>query len=553
MDESLPHLSIQGPAGQRTVQLDPEGVTIGRSAKCDIVLDDPHLSRTHARVFRDPFERWILEDVGSRNGIWIKDEKVERLALAHQQRVILGDYMLTMLLSVAPDNLVEQTLDSDGPTSTWVDENQGNTVYGSADQSLSSKRLSDLNQAVDALAMAETQEQLYEQACRSIVTTEGGMAVVVQLNLPAAEPLTSPRILASWPQTNQGEPILGSEQPLSKRVLEAIRNQELPVMAGDLPMQENQMELTLVDTTGERVVYCARISHTQESLDVIYLQADPTAAREDMLDYVRAIAHQVRFTDRSLQLGEARAEQQKIEQQLHMARDIQMRLTPKPPADVSGVELGLVYKPALWVGGDFCDTWVLPDGQLAFVLGDVVGKGLPAAMVMASMHASLRTMLPFQIDLAETANHLSRYVQAHFATGTFASLVLGSFNPQTGVLQYVNAGHVLPMLRDAAGTVQELGQPMNPPVGLVDIPYTMDTALLQEGQGIVIVTDGVTETCAPGEEIIDVPGFQDAVERAPMDSAQSLAEGVDAIIEEIRQGLPPHDDTTIFTLIRRSQ
>jgi serine phosphatase RsbU (regulator of sigma subunit) len=259
----------------------------------------------------------------------------------------------------------------------------------------------------------------------------------------------------------------------------------------------------------------------------------------------------VGFLRKSLQLAEARAERRSIEGQLSTAREIQMRLTPKSLADVPGLDLAVVYKPALWVGGDYCDVWPLPGGRVAFAVGDVAGKGLPAAMVMTCLHAGLRTTLGFCPDLAEAVGHLNRHIETHMPDGTFVTLVLGVFDPADGSLRYVNAGHILPIRRDRTGEVVEVGEPRNPPVGLVQTTFDEDRAELDVGGGLVVVTDGITESGTRDGDLFGTDRLVQTLAAARGRTAGDIAGEVEDAATGFRQPLGQQDDVTVFAMFRR--
>jgi phosphoserine phosphatase RsbU/P len=256
------------------------------------------------------------------------------------------------------------------------------------------------------------------------------------------------------------------------------------------------------------------------------------------------------------------------------------------------VEVAVHYEPAMWVGGDYCDVWPLEDGRIAFAVGDVSGKGLPAALVMTNLQAALRTTLSFCRDLPEVMGRLSRHLEAHLPEGMFVTMVLGLLegregmdDGREGLLEFVNAGHILPMLRSPAGEVTELGTPRNPPLGIASGTYEMESLRLPAGAGLVVVTDGITECLSPAGEEFGVEGLRKTLAAAtrgiaPADAAasgvaatapasgaasggppdgppggppggQDLLSAVTRAMAGFRQTLPQHDDVTVLAIVRK--
>jgi len=119
---------------------------------------------------------------------------------------------------------------------------------------------------------------------------------------------------------------------------------------------------------------------------------------------------------------------------LSLAHDIQVQLTPKEINGNLGTDVAIFYKPAMWVGGDYCDIWTLEDESMAFAIADVSGKGLPAAMIMANLQAALRTTMRFCRDLSSVTEYINRHLVKNLTMGRFVTLFLGLFNWFFGII-----------------------------------------------------------------------------------------------------------------------
>ena len=544
------HITGKGPDAE--IPLDPTGVTVGRAPVCHVVLDSPRISRKHARIFQDPFGRWVVEDLGSRNGTWMGEQRVSTQALLPGECVTMGPFNLVL---VPP---LEQAIEAD-PTatsdSTIIEDDtadQTAMVTGAIDQydALSGVRLRQLNAIIDRLGDLSNPGDLYPEVCRSLARTPQTVAVVVRIPVGDDPPVKSPLILAS----HFGGRAVGSVEVtdenmhISRRVIEAVRSTGNAVMATSSQSSEQDMQLTVVDQRAPRAVLCSPLGAPTDIIDALYLDIPSGHATGEMLDFVRAVAYQVSFVRKSLLLSEAKAERRALDHQLTLAREIQSNLTPTDLAEVAGVDTGLYYKPAMWVGGDYCDMWALEDGRMAFVIGDVSGKGLPAAMVMSSLQAALRTTMTFCTDPAEAMGHLDKHLSDSMLEHMFITMFLGVFDSASGKLEYVNAGHILPILLGADGAAEPLGKPTNPPVGVFVGTFEADEKIIGPDAGVLVVTDGITEAMDPDGEEFGTKRLQETVASTAGKSAAEMVTLVNEAAADFRHDLPQQDDITIFAL-----
>ena len=543
------HISGKGPDAE--IPLDPTGVTIGRAPVCHIVLDSPRISRKHARLFQDPFGRWVIEDLGSRNGVWAGEERIASQAMLPGETVTIGPFELSLI--VPPEQVAaDPAATSD---STIIEDDTGDEtaiVTGAVDEfdPLSGVRLRQLNAIIERLADLASPGELYPEVCRSLARTPQTVAVVVRIPVADGPLDTVPPILAS----HFGGRAVGAVEPteenlhISRRVIEAVRTTGNAVMATSTRSSEQDLQLTVVDERAPRAVLCSPLGKRGETVDALYLDIPSGHATSEMLDFVRAVAYQVSFVRKSLMLSEARADRRSLDHQLTLAREIQANLTPTEIAEISGVDAALYYKPAMWVGGDYCDMWPLGDGRMAFVIGDVSGKGLPAAMVMSSLQAALRTTMTFCASPDEIMGHLDKHLSNSMLERMFITMFLGVFDPKSGKLEYVNAGHILPIVLASDGTARELGVPTNPPVGVFVGTFTAAEEIIGPDAGVLIVTDGITEAMDPDGEEFGTERLVETVAGVAGKTAEEMVTAVNEAAAAFRNDLPQQDDITVFAL-----
>jgi len=337
---------------------------------------------------------------------------------------------------------------------------------------------------------------------------------------------------------------------LSRRVLEAVRSTGNAVLATSIH-SEAEITLTIIDEHTPRAVICAPVSDVTDTVDLLYLDLPINTTTPDTFEFVKAVSRQIILTRKALILMQVKAERSILDDQLSLAQKIQAELTPTILQDVPGVDLALYYKPAMWVGGDYCDVWFLKDGHLAFAIGDVSGKGLPAAMVMSNLQAALRTTMSFCSELSKVMKHVNLHLIQNLPEGMFVTLFLGLLDPSTGTLEYVNAGHLQPLIIQPQSTVVPLGQPDNLVLGISDVSFRTNVETIQEAAGLFVFTDGITEARSSDDEEFGVKRVMNLLKTSGERSAKRIVDLVTKAVDDFRQSRPQQDDITIFTLFNR--
>jgi len=535
----------------RSVALNPKGVVLGRNPACDVVLDSRRVSRRHAVVFRDPFGRWLIEDLASRHGVWVGRERIRARAMLPGERFEIGPFSLAV--TPAGDRSVSAEA-SGASTAVFVDD--APTKIAPATQEsrvLDRPQIHRLNQIAGRLAELTDPDELYGNVCARLAGLLGGVAMV--LRLPGADQAFtgSPETLAcrfGESTEDLGERGRGNLR-LSRRVLDVLRDEGRAVLASSIHRADADLELTVIDHHTPRAVLAAPITDVGDRLDVLYLDVPGDCANASTLDFVEAVARQIGYACKGLLLAEERAERKALDRQLELARQIQAGLVPTEIQPVPGLDVSVHYQPAMWVGGDYCDTWELADGRVALAIGDVCGKGLPASLLMANLQATLRATTMFCFVAAETMAHVNRLIAQNLPEGLFVTLFLGMFDPASGALEYVNAGHLLPVAVRPGQAPSLLGRPENRPVGVHDGPFHGVVETLPPGTGLVIFTDGVTEAAGSDGEQFGMDRLQAAVGDISAVSAEGLVEAITKSAETFRQPLPQQDDVTVFALLYR--
>jgi sigma-B regulation protein RsbU (phosphoserine phosphatase) len=239
-----------------------------------------------------------------------------------------------------------------------------------------------------------------------------------------------------------------------------------------------------------------------------------------------------------------------LRHEVGLAAEVQRKLLPEGTVQQDGVELAALCRPAAFVGGDFYDLLPLPGGNLAITLGDVSGKGLPAAVMMASIQPLLRNLL------LRDSNHLSHVVAdlndsiwSSSSAERYSTLFCGVLNREHTQLTYVNAGHVPPfIIRQAEGRIEH---PMegNVPVGLMPgTTFDEQKVSLRPGDVFLCISDGILEARNSSDELWDESEVTNTLGKAGGLSAQQILTKLVQAVDDYAQGSDQADDMTAVVL-----
>lgn len=245
-----------------------------------------------------------------------------------------------------------------------------------------------------------------------------------------------------------------------------------------------------------------------------------------------------------------------MKRDLEIAKDIQAWLLPGAPLQIPGYQIAYATRPANTVAGDYYDVILRPgpsqsQDRILFVVADVAGKSIPAAMLMATFQASLRTLSTSGVPLAELVAGVNRYACSNSMGGVrFTTAFFAELDPLTGDIVYVNAGHNVPILRKNSGAVERL-EAGGLPVGIfADSSYQTGTTRLEPEDWLVIFTDGIIEAVnAKNEEY----GETELIAVVHRSSATAPAEMLRTLLVELDRfvgNTPQHDDMTCLLLKR---
>lgn len=238
-------------------------------------------------------------------------------------------------------------------------------------------------------------------------------------------------------------------------------------------------------------------------------------------------------------------EKQRLVKDMEFARTVQESFLPQTTPELAGYTFSAHYTPALEVGGDFYDFFHLDAERTGIVIGDVSGKGVPAALYMAKLGSDLRTLAFTEKDPASALVKLNVLLAERSRRGMFATLLYIELDARNDKLTLSNAGHLPPLIKKADGAVKKLSTSGGSPLGiLAGLTFGQETAVLDRGDTVILYTDGIIEAMNAKEELYGYERFEELVRKSSPDPEAMKA----AIIDDVNRftGLSPqHDDMTL--------
>lgn len=241
-------------------------------------------------------------------------------------------------------------------------------------------------------------------------------------------------------------------------------------------------------------------------------------------------------------------EQERLQRELELCRQIQNEMLPHGALRLGLTEVKGVSIPAREVGGDFFNYFLLPDGQMALLVGDVSGKGVGAALLMANIQATLRARLPLEHDLAALADAIDREVEHNTPRGVYVTLFVGILDPQPQTLRYVNAGHNPQFVLRASGEIDRL-QGTGMPVGLfAGHGYQERCIQLEDDDLLFFYTDGLVEAENEAREMFGAERLEALIVRSRNESVADTLARIERAVSDFRGAAEPFDDATMMAL-----
>ncbi|MCH2114060.1 MAG: SpoIIE family protein phosphatase [Pirellulales bacterium] len=551
MNDSMANLKIlQGAEPGREFDLKGDRWVLGRSPDCDVVLDVAAVSRRHVILSKEAGD-FFVQDLGSRNGTYINRQRViDRAQLHDGDKILICDVLFefrlppSALSGVSPggSSLLDPVNPSDVGASTimaTIDVKRA----GAAAWKSSAKPETQLAAMVEisnglsnTLSVKEILPKLLDSLFKIFVQADRGFVIM----RPCADgPLVA--VASKARRANQEE-----SMRISRTIVEQAMADKKAILTADAATDERfQMAQSIADFQIRSLICAPMISSDGESLGVIQIDTLNQLSRftDQDLQVLAGVANQASIAVDNAQMHEQAVQQQALQRDLEVASQMQHALLPSASPNVAGYHFFEFYESAYRVGGDYYDYVLLPDDRFAVVVGDVAGKGVSAAILMAKLSSDVRFWLAREPDPAQALGKINEAFSRPEWDDRFVTMIVAVVDPRAHELTLINAGHMPPMLRDASGNVLEIGgDQAGLPVGVVDdFEFETYRRTLQPGDFVTVFTDGFSEAMNSKRELYGIEKLIKVVGDKSV-GAHDLGQHVLSDVRQFAGDFPQSDD-----------
>jgi sigma-B regulation protein RsbU (phosphoserine phosphatase) len=540
-------LEVISPENTRSsVPVTPSPFLIGRGeAGNSLPIPDRRISRNCAAILRENGQ-YILEDRGNQLGVYLNGERIAKRTLKDGDIVTFGvenSYRL-VFRSASQGSTIEHLLTRVGRISTSESSPVG---------------LGKLNLLLEATMLLHSQlpldAVLESMLDRAITITNAERGLLLEATDSGSFQPRLARRAGGVSMPTEGF------SPTQTALRMAIESQT-GVITGDLQQADVALQgaQSIIAQRLRSVVAIPLYAMLRASsagsadqvqrgqfLGILYLDSRRPAAFSKLdRQILDALAVEAASILDNARLVERERQRQRLEQELSIAREIQQALLPRGFADFPHLSISAFNTPCHAVGGDYFDVFPMSDDRTAFVIADVAGKGIGAALLTTMLQGALSGMT-LGADPARVFRHINDFLCHHAEVGRYATMFFGMLDRE-GNLDYLNAGHPSPLLL-RRGEVSEIFTEGSYPVGLIpDAHYVSVRVSLEPGDTLVLFSDGVTEAADPREQMFGVPRLSEALvgqHETPLDKLQKRV--VDSV-ENFARGASQADDITLLLI-----
>jgi phosphoserine phosphatase RsbU/P len=537
-------------------ELTGDRVVFGRNADCTVVLNTPSVSREHA-IIRKIGGKYYIEDMNSRNGTEINGPtnkiKVRTLLKDGDQITICGNTMAFYEVAPKPklpDHMAAEAGDD-------LDDTDNSTVEATIQPS-SSKQILEA-QPAERLAML----------------LEVGVELTQTTRTDDLLPKIVDKLFQVFRQADRGFIILKEDDKLlakvirtrragqddttrfSRKIVNRCMETGQAILSEDASADEQfNMSQSIADCKIRSMVVAPMTSRNfSESIGVIQLDTQDRFKKftQDDLRLLVAVATQAGVALENARMHEIEVAHAEIERDLALAHKVQNIFVPKKFPQVAGYEFYAHYKPAQEIGGDYYDFIPLQQNRLGVMIGDVAGKGIPAALLMAKVSSEARFCTITEPNLASAIGKLNEQLQEAGMLDRFVTFGACLLDTQNHAITVASAGHMPPIVYRAATRTYEDGCTKDQtgfPLGIMEgMSYDTNTLTLGPGDCVLLYTDGVSESKNKVEKDFGTDGILAALNAGPI-TPKAMGERLVDAVQRHAIDRKPHDDLTVVTFGR---
>ena len=529
-----------------------ESLIVGRTSDCGFVISDPSASRHHMEILADDSGyRW--RDLDSTNGVFINEEKRTGGALAPGDRIRIGETVL--LFEIRENDLLADH--EAGPMATSLIER---FAGGEAGQHEADVLLEAVYAVMNAVASDYEPCSLVSRILQTTMKAIGGQRGAIFFAGKDDElepcPVCGHVHLIEDGEMKHAEPgdihISGT---VARRVLRGGESVLVRDVGDDARLEPTASVLALE----LRSIICTPLRGKYGNIGILYIDTnrpgDPYTQAHLLLS--TAVGNSAGLALENARMHQEILQKQKIDQEIEFAANIQEGFLVRTwPQDDPRYDVYAETRPAKVIGGDFYDCVRLPSGRVGLLVGDVSGKGVPAALTMAQVLAEFRSHAVRELSPLDMVRELNLTQCVRTQRGVFCTLLYAVFDPATGKIVCVNAGHHPALCVRKHGS-DMLGPPTGPPIGIfADATWEESAFHLDPGDAIYLYTDGIVEArAAPTSQGNGKPLEEYGLNSLRLLTEDFRGEAPEVVVREVlrdvfrySEPLTPHDDCTLLSL-----
>lgn len=395
--------------------------------------------------------------------------------------------------------------------------------------------ITDFNELLAAILDVARRVMIAETGSLFLINAEGNLELAISRGAGAAE-------------RPEGRIIVPRGQGIAGWVLEN-RKSTLVVDAYADPRFYKEVDKRTGFRT--RSILCVPLLHDQKDIGVLQVlnPSEKEAFDETDMEAFEAYGTLAATAIDKLRAIERQKQQARVDQELAFAREIQNSFLPQELPELPGLGFSATYRPALNIGGDFYDVLEIGPDEIYFVIGDVSGKGIPAALLMAQSLSTLRLTIKPDVSPVEALTRWNEMLCGHTIRGMFITALLGRITPSRRLVQLASAGHCQPFHVKSNGDAELMEIKNSPPLGIMGgLQYHLTSTTLSPGDWLVFYTDGLTESFDPQNRLLETEGVKQLLSPNRFATAADVVTRLQEGEVAHRGSAPPHDDLTILAL-----
>ncbi len=541
---------IKGANEGSYIPLDGDKFVLGRNPDCGIVIPVTSVSREHAQILREQ-GRYFITDLKSRNGTFVNNQAITaRTPLRNNDKIRICDFVAAFLDRSGGD--AEEDDDADVSTTTV----EASFAQSSGLHLLETQPAEKLRVLLEVSANLGKTLELDKLLPKIVDSLFGLFRQADRCFLIQTDEATG-RLMPRVVKTRKPHEEMSARysKSLVRRCLESVE-----CFLSDDASRDDRVVLSqsVVDFRIRSVMIVPLVTAEGKAFGVIQLDTQDRGKKftEDDLKLLNCVAGQASLAMENAMLLADAVARERVKRDLELAHQVQLSFLPRSLPQVPGYDFGAHYEPALEVGGDYYGFVPLPGGRLALAVGDVAGKGIPAALLMAKLSSDARFCLLTEPDPARAISKLNDLLcEFTGQMDRFVTLALAVLDPAEHGVTLVSAGHNSPLLVRKRKPGFEAALPTEtagPPLGVADgYAFESCTVTMEPGDSLLMFTDGVTEAHDRANRQFGTEGIQAALAAAGDSApAEKVVESLVRAVEAHASGRSPHDDVTLVAFGR---